>query len=69
MVEHVFSRFTEIDNPLGQARVFYSVGHVLGIDRTGGVIIAANSADAAGDEMRVPRILVLHENRITAENG
>ena len=33
------------------------------------MIIAANSADPAGDEMRVARIFALHENAVAAENG
>ncbi len=33
------------------------------------MIVAANAANAAGDEMSVTRVLVLHENAVAAENG
>ena len=33
------------------------------------MIVAANAADAAGDEMRVARVFALHENAVAAKNG
>ena len=32
------------------------------------MVIAADSANAAGDEMRVARVLALHENAVAAKN-
>ena len=51
VVEHVFGGFAQIDDPLGERRRLDAVGHVLGVDRAGRVIIAADAADPAGDEM------------------
>ena len=42
--------------------------HVLRIGGAGGVIVAADAADAAGDEVGVARILALHENAVAAED-
>src|SRR5690606_13513094 len=35
---------------------------------TGGVVVTADPADATGDEVRVPRVLALHEQRVAAED-
>ena len=43
--------------------------HVLRVSRAGGVIIAADSANAAGDEMGVARVFALHENAVAAKDG
>src|SRR5262249_33765059 len=42
--------------------------HVLGVAGAGGVVIPADAADSAGDEVRVARVLPLHENAVTAKN-
>ena len=42
--------------------------HVLGVGGAGGVVIAADAADAAGDEVRVARVFTLHEDAVTAED-
>jgi hypothetical protein len=68
MVEHILGRFAEIDDPFAERRRLDAEGHVLRIVGAGGVIIAADAADAAGDEMRVARILALHEDAIAAED-
>ena len=43
--------------------------HVLRVGGAGGVIVAADAADAAGDEVGVARIFALHENAVAAEDG
>ena len=68
VIEHVLGRFTEIDDPFGERRRLHAVGHVLRVDRTGRVVVTANAADAARDEMRITRIFVLHKDRIAAED-
>ena len=68
VVEHVFRGLAEVDDPLTERRRLHPVGHVLRVTGAGGVVVAADPADAAGDEMRVPRVLALHEDGITAED-
>src|SRR5205823_1585376 len=65
---HVLGGLAEIDQPLAQRRRLDAEGHVLRIDGTGGVVVAADSADAAGDEMSVARILSFHENAVATED-
>ena len=43
-------------------------GHVLRVGGAGGVVVAADAADAAGDEVGVARILALHENAVAAKD-
>src|SRR5262249_12095329 len=43
-------------------------GHVLVVDRAGRVVVTADAADAAGDEVRVPWVLALHEDAVSAED-
>ena len=68
VVEHVLGGLAEVDDPLGDRRRLDAVGHVLGVDRAGRVIVAADAADPAGDEMRVARVLALHEDAVAAED-
>ena len=68
VVEHVFRGFAQVDDPLAEVRRLHAVRHVLCVDRTGAVVVAADSADATGDEVRVARILALHEDRVAAED-
>src|SRR5262249_18913481 len=68
VVEHVLGRFAQIDDPFPEWRILNTKSHVLVVDRTRGVIVAADTADAARDEVRIARILVLHENAVAAEN-
>ena len=68
VVEHVLGGFAEIDDPLGEGRRPDAEGHVLRIGRAGGVVVAADAADAAGDEMGVARIFALHEDAVAAED-
>src|SRR5262249_3382656 len=39
-----------------------------GVHRAGGVVVPADAADAAGDEVRIARVLALHEHRVAAED-
>jgi hypothetical protein len=69
VVEDVLCGLAEVVDPLGQRRHGYPVGHVLGVDRADGVVVPADAADAARDEVRVARVLALHEHAVAAENG
>src|SRR6185437_16026319 len=62
-------RLAQVDDPLAQVRRTDAVGHVLAVDRAGRVIVTADAADPAGDEVRVPRVLALHEDAVAAEDG
>src|SRR3954451_2197858 len=55
-------------DPLAEVRRLDPVGHVLRVTRAGGVVVATDAADPAGDEVRVARILALHEDRVAAED-
>src|SRR5439155_12229127 len=54
--------------PLAQRRRLDPEGHVLRVDGAGGVVVAADPADAAGDEVRVARVFALHEDAVAAED-
>src|ERR1700716_2186748 len=43
-------------------------GHVLGVAGAGGVVVAADPADPAGDEVGVAGVLALHEDAVAAED-
>src|SRR5262249_14382306 len=66
--EHVLGRLGEIDQPVGERRRPDAEGHVLGVDRARGVVVAADAADPAGDEVGVTRVLTLHEDAVAAED-
>ena len=68
VVEHVLGRFAEVDDPLGQRRRPDAERHVLRVGGAGGVVVAADAADAAGDEVGVARVLALHEDAVAAED-
>ncbi len=68
VVEHVLGGLAQVDDPLGEVRRADPVGHVLVVDRAGRVVVTADAADAAGDEVRVPRVLALHEDAVAAED-
>ena len=68
VVEHVFRGLAEVDDPLPEVRRLHAVGHVLRVAGTGGVVVTADAADAAGDEVGVAGILALHEDRVAAED-
>ena len=68
VVEHVLRGLTEVDDPFAQVRWPDAVGHLLGVARADGVVVAADPADSAGDEVRVARVLALHEDAVAAED-
>ena len=68
VVEHVLRGLAEVDDPLAEVRRRDAVRHVLVVDRAGRVVVAADAADAAGDEVRVARVLALHEQAVAAED-
>ena len=68
VIEHIFGGLPKIDDPLRERRRFDAIGHILRIDRAGGVVIPADAADPAGDEMRIAGILALHEDAVAAED-
>ena len=68
VVEHVLGCLAQVDDPFGQCRRLDAEGHVLGVASAGGVVIAADAANPAGDEMSVARVLALHEDAIAAED-
>ena len=57
VVEHVLGSFTQVDDPLGNGRRLHAKSHILCVSGTSRVVIAANSANAAGNEVRVLRVL------------
>lgn len=67
VVKHVFSGFTEIYNPIGERRRQGAKRHVLRIHRTRRVVISADPANAAGNEVSVPRIFASHEHAVAAK--
>ena len=69
VVEHVFRSFAEIDDPFSDGWGLDTEGHVLRIDSAGGMVVAANTADAAGDEVSVTRVFAFHENAVAAKYG
>src|SRR3984957_17242009 len=68
VVEHVLGGFTEVYDPLRERGWAHAERHVLRVGGAGGMVVAANPADAAGDEMRVSRVLAFHEYAIAPED-
>ena len=68
VVEHVLGGLAEVDDPLAQVRGAHPVGHLLGVAGAHGVVVAADPADAARDEVGVARVLALHEDAVAAED-
>ncbi len=68
VVEHVLGGFAEVHDLLAERGRVHAVRHVLRVARTGRVVVAADPADAAGDEVRVARVLALHEDAVAAED-
>ena len=68
VIEHVFRRLGEIHDPFREGRRLHAEGHVLGVHAAGRVVVAADAADPAGDEMRVARILAPHEDAVAAKD-
>jgi hypothetical protein len=68
VVEHVLGGFAQVDDPFAEVRWLYPVGHVLGVTGAGRVVVPADPADSTGDEVRVARVLALHEDGVAAED-
>ncbi len=68
VVEHVLRGLAEVDDPLGEVRGLHAVRHVLRVHRAGGVVVPADPADAAGDEVGVAGVLAPHEDAVAAED-
>jgi hypothetical protein len=68
VVEHVLGGFAQIQNPFSERGRLASERHVLRVHRAGGVVVSADSADAAGDEVRVAGIFALHEDAVAAKD-
>jgi hypothetical protein len=49
----------EVDDPLAEVRRADAVSHVLVVDRARRVVVTADAADPARDEVRVARVLAL----------
>ena len=69
VVEHVLGGLAEVEHPLRDVRRPDAVGHVLRVDGTGAVVVAADPADAAGDEVGVARVLPLEKDAEAAEDA
>ncbi len=68
VVEHVLGGLAEVDDLLAQRRRVHAVRHVLRVAGARRVVVAADTADAAGDEVGVARVLALHEDAVAAED-
>ncbi len=68
VVEHVLGGLAEVDDVVAHDGRLDAEGHVLGVDGAGGVVVAADATDAAGDEVGVARVLALHEDAVAAED-
>ena len=68
VVEHVLRGLAEVDDPLGEVRRLHAVRHVLRVHRAGRVVVTADPADAAGDEVRVAGVLAPHEHAVATED-
>ena len=68
VVEHVVGGLGEVEGEVAQRRRLHPVGHVLVQARAGAVVVTADAADPAGDEVRVARIDPLHEDVEAAED-
>ena len=68
VVEHVLGGLGQVDDPLGQVGRLDPVGHLLGVHRGGGVVVAADAADPAGDHVGVAGVLALHEDAVAPED-
>jgi hypothetical protein len=64
----MYSAASEVDDPIGERRRLHAEGHVLRVDCAGGVIVAADAADPAGDEVGITRILATEEHAVATED-
>ncbi len=68
VIEHELRGFTQIDDPFRERRRFDPVRHVLRVNGTCRVVIAANPANTAGDEMGVARVFAFHKDAVAAKD-
>ena len=68
VVEHEVGGLGEVERVVPERRRLDAVRHVLVQARARAVVVTADAADAAGDEVRVPRIDPLHEDVEAAED-
>ena len=68
VVEHVVRGLGQVVGEVAQRRRLDAIGHVLVQARAGAVVVTADAADPAGDEVRVARIDPLHEDVEAAED-
>ena len=68
VVEHEVRRLGQVEGVVAERRRLDPVGHVLVQARAGAVVVTADAADAAGDEVGVARVDPLHEDVEAAED-
>ena len=68
VVEDVVRGLGQVEGQVAQRRRLHAVGHVLVQARAGGMVVTADPADPAGDEVRIARIDALHEDVEPAED-
>ena len=68
VVEDVVGRLGEVERQVAERRRLDAVGHVLVQARAGAVVVTADAADPARDEVGVARIDPLHEDVEPAED-
>jgi hypothetical protein len=68
MVEHVVGLLRQVVGAVAELRRVDAVGHVLAQHRRRAVVVTADAADAAGQEMRFTRVDALHEDVEPAED-
>jgi hypothetical protein len=69
VVEDVLGGLAEVDDPLAHGRGVDPVGHLLVVAGAGAVVVTADPADAAGDEVGVAGVLAPHEDAVATEDG
>ncbi len=68
VVEHEVRRLGQVERVVAERRRLHAVGHVLVQAGARAVVVTADAADAAGDEVRVAWIDPLHEDVEPAEH-
>ena len=68
VVEDVVRGLGQVERHVAQRRRLDAVGHVLVQARAGAVVVTADAADPARDEVGVPRVDPLHEDVESAED-
>ncbi len=68
VVEHVVGGLGQVERVVAELRRLHAIGHVLVQAGAGRVVVTADAADAARDEVRVARVDALHEDVEAAED-